>query len=146
MKGCVGGRCAHSRGYAYTRVYAHFDAVVRRAIVGRTCGGAVSGRHNPNSKPVSAPWVNNNILLHPTLFPPALHSIRPLRSRGPRPDARATFIASPRINSGVKCSVAGGYVIFPEFYDSIPHAECRPKRRKFQLKREVLHKGVNAPR
>lgn len=30
-------------------------------------GGAVSGRHNPNSKPVPAPWVNNNILLHPAL-------------------------------------------------------------------------------
>lgn len=30
-------------------------------------GGAVSGRHNPNSKPVPASWVNNNILLHPAL-------------------------------------------------------------------------------
>jgi len=45
---------------------------VRRTIVRRTAvlyGEAVSGRHNPNSKPVPAPWVNNNILLHPALSP-----------------------------------------------------------------------------
>jgi len=40
------------------------DLVRRTAVL---YGGAVSGRHNPNSKPVPASWVNNNILLYPAL-------------------------------------------------------------------------------
>lgn len=146
MKGCVGGRCAHSRAYAHTRVYAHFDAVLWRAIVGRTCGRAVSGRHNPNSKPVSAPWVNNNILLHPILFPPRSTQSAPPSIAGAPTRCTSHFHREPAYK--LRCQVLGGRWLryFPEFYDSIPHAECRPKRRKFQLKREVLHKGVNAPR
>jgi len=62
------GRLRGGSSYARTRAYtrARVRAIVWRTVARRTAGEAVSARHNPNSKPVPAPRVNNNnILLHP---------------------------------------------------------------------------------
>lgn len=90
--------------------HAHTSARLWGTIVRGTallCGGAVSGRHNPNSKPVPAPWVNNNILLHP-----ALPSWDPLEPPSPRPGSDQMHEPLPsgvtRINP--RCQVLGWWL------------------------------------
>lgn len=106
----MGGRCAHAHTPSAN------DRVKRTAVL---CGGAVSGRHNPNSKPVPAPWVNNNILLHPALLP-ARPSRTALSSIRLRPDARATSIGSNVYKPLVSSARPVVTLFFPGFYGSIP--------------------------